>query len=95
MRFCLRDGVVLEKVCGENILIATFKARKYCPKVTQINDAAADLWRWFSRRLDIDSIIKKIVLNYDISENEARKSLLEFVSEMEKYGYMVKEEDHD
>ena len=95
MRFRLREGVVLEKVCGENILIATLKARNYCPNVTQINDAAADLWRLFSQDLDLDDIVKNITANYDISTDEAKEIVLAFAAEMENNGYLLKEDEDD
>ena len=90
MKFRVREGVVLERVCGENILIATLKARESCPNVTQINDAAAVLWNAFSQDMDFESIVENITLNYDISENDARQTIMEFATNMEKNGYLIK-----
>ena len=45
MNYKIRDGLVLETLCGTSLLIATLEARKYCPYVMQLNEASAYIWK--------------------------------------------------
>lgn len=45
MNYKIREGIVMETLCGTSLLIATLEARKYCPYVMQLNEASAYIWQ--------------------------------------------------
>ena len=92
MRYKVREGVVLETICGQYRLIATLEARKHCPIVSALNESSAFVWELLEEGLDDADIEDRIMQEYpDIDRGNARRVLDTFVSSLQKEGYIIPE----
>lgn len=88
----VRQDIVLTKVCGEYLLIATKSALNYCPAVQHISKSAALLWEKMESGATIEELKETLKKNYRIPsgsvdiENDIR-NLLEIMKET---GYLLK-----
>lgn len=91
MKYTIRNGVIREMICGQNILISTLEARKICPYLTQLNESSVFIWKMLEEGINTEQMTEKIIQEYDISEKEAQKGLELFLSNMEEQHFIIKE----
>lgn len=87
-----RPGVVLLRICGEYLLVATKDARDLCPYVTQINNSAATYWDLFDDIYSINDYIGHVAQSLNKEKKEVMLQVLVFVEKMEKSGYLTEVE---
>lgn len=93
MKYSLREGLVLETVCDTTLLVATLEARKYCPYVMQLNDASNFIVQSIVNGDSIEKMAENAAKEYEISQEEAVKTIHYFISELKKKNYLVVKEE--
>lgn len=96
-RYRTRSGVVLTSICGEYVLVAARAIRDKVPKFAQLNESSAFLWRLLESGSDEAALEKAVMEEYEIEDPAlARSAIEEFVLQMTKSGYLLKEgEEHE
>lgn len=92
MNYNIRNGLVRERVCGHELLIATAEARKHCPYLTELNEASAFIWHMLEDGADTEQMRESIVKEYEIPAAQAEETLRAFLADMEQKGYITKGE---
>lgn len=82
-------GIVLATVCGENLLIATREARGKTPNVKILNQTGAYFWKCFEQQRELSEIIAQASEHYNISVEDVEFAIKNFVSALEKDGYLI------
>lgn len=90
-KYQIQKGIVLETICGQDLLIATSEAREKCPYLMQINKESAFIWKHLMNEKTTSEITDEIVQSYDISKKEAEKALTEFLEACEKNNLIIPE----
>ena len=86
----VRPGIVLTKVCDENILVACYEARQYCPYTTILNDTGAVIWEGISDNQTIAEIIEKLEEAFDIpSGTDVEGTVHECLDMLHSHGYFL------
>lgn len=92
MRYLIRDGIVLKKVCDVNLLIATCDALETCPVVKTINETGAYYWRLLEDDVDLDTMAEMAAHDYEVSAEEILPGILRFMDGLESENYIFKVE---
>lgn len=95
MRYQIREGIVLETVCGESMLIATFAARKACPYILELNDASVLIWKGLTEGLNESEIAKRASDEFEVSYEEAREAIRDFLLFLEQNGYLIRQDESE
>lgn len=89
MNFNMRNGVVLVNICEEYLLVASKEARGFCPKVIQINETAADIWKQMQAGKSEAEIIQYFKDTYESNDIDLHEMVSSFSKEMIKLGYLI------
>lgn len=93
--FRRRPGIVLEEICGAQLLIATCEARESCPYVTRINDSAAAFWRILEGAPDTSVTVQDLAATaaecWGKDRQETLVPALFFVKRMTEKGFLIEE----
>ena len=90
-QFKLREGVILETICEEYVLVASGEARHHCPYVRQLNESAAYLWKLLEQGLDMDQMAARAARDYGLSVEEIIPGLQNFIHMLLDQGYFYRE----
>ena len=93
MRYKALDGVVLSKVCNENLLVATRQVWGKCPYVKSLSPLAASFWKGIQLGYSDEQMVQELLKSSTIKESAIRNSLDRFLSEMTAEGYLFPEEE--
>lgn len=93
MKYRLREGVVLETICGTSILVATLEARKYCDYTRHLNQDASFIIEMVKAELSLEEMAEKTSTQYEISKNEALNIIMSFLSGMIEMNYIIEESE--
>lgn len=89
MNYKIREGIVMETLCGTSLLIATLEARKYCPYVMQLNEASVYIWRMLFEKKTQTEMREQAARDFGISPKEADEIINNFVEELVKQNYLI------
>lgn len=91
MNYKIREGIVMETLCGTSLLIATLEARKYCPYVMQLNEASAYIWQMLFDGKTYEEMIKRAAEDFEISVEQAGETIESFLSDLIEKKYLIPE----
>lgn len=89
MNYKIREGIVMETLCGTSLLIATLEARKYCPYVMQLNESSAYIWSMLFEKKTQTEMKEQAAKDFGISPEEADEIINNFVEELVKQNYLI------
>ena len=89
MRYRMREGLVIESVCGKPLLAATQKVRKHCPYLTELNESSLYVLEMVKKEMDTDEMVQSITENYEISEEKAWTSLKSCLDQLLSSGFII------
>ena len=89
----LTKGVVLAKVGGERLLIATSPAWNVCPYIKVLSPIYGMFWQGLELGMGEDAIIQEINEKIGIKRSTLIEQFSGFINELCKEGYITKEED--
>lgn len=79
----IKNGFVLRQVCGENVIVGEGLEAINFGKLLSMNETAAWLWQQAAEMGDftIDSLVVKLLDEYDVTEDVARSDVSNIVNE--------------
>ena len=85
-----RPGVVLTTVAGQYVLVAAKTLREKCPNATQINETAAFCWRLLEQGADLNDLMEKVAVEYEVADmEELRQDLTLLLEQLEEKNYLI------
>ena len=87
--YTIHDGILMSRICGRFFLIAVRAAWNECPHMKEVNEYGAFCWRQFEAGRNTGEIVKNIVEEYHVTEEEARSGLAQFVEQLRSFHYLV------
>lgn len=92
----IRPGVILINICEENILVASYDARQYCPYTMILNETGAVIWRCISKHETFPEIIRELKSEFDIpSGTDIEGAVNEYLDRLHSNGYLMYAEDKE
>lgn len=84
----IKEGFVLRKVCGENVIVSEGLGVIDFGKLLALNESAAWLWEQAVLMGDftVEALAVKLCENYEVSEEDARRDAAEIVGEWQGVG---------
>lgn len=89
MDYKIRDGIIMERVCGVPLLIATLEATRYCPYAMQLNEASAYIWEMLFQEKTVAEMTESVATDFNLSKEEAHNVLLDFLAELKEQNYLL------
>ena len=86
-----RQDVVLTKVCGEYMLVATRSAQGKCPMVQHINASAALLWMSLEEGASIEDLKTVLSENYRIPHRDYEEDVINLLTALNNAGYLLED----
>ena len=82
----IKKGFVLRQVCGENVVVGEGLDAINFGKLLSLNETAAWLWQQAVAIGDftVDSLVAKLLEEYDVTEDVARKDVTNIINEWQK-----------
>jgi hypothetical protein len=82
----IKKGFVLRQVCGENVIVGEGLEAINFGKLLSLNETAAWLWQQAAEMGDftIDSLVVKLLDEYDVTEDVVRNDVSNIVNEWVK-----------
>ena len=79
----IKKGFVLRQVCGENVVVGEGLDAINFGKLLSLNETAAWLWQQAVEMGDftVDSLVAKLLEEYEVTENMARRDVSNIVNE--------------
>ena len=79
----IKKGFVLRQVCGENVIVGEGLEAINFGKLLSLNETAAWLWQQAAEMGDftIDSLVAKLLEEYDVTVDVARNDVSNIVKE--------------
>ena len=93
MKYEMRKGVVLTRVCGQNILVATRAAWDKCPYTLTLSALRGAFWQGLSLGMTEDEIIEELLTKTRIRETALRKQFHAFLDDMVQKGCLIPSEE--
>lgn len=82
----IKKGFVLRQVCGENVVVGEGLDAINFGKLLSLNETAAWLWQQAVALGDftVDSLVAKLLEEYEVTEDIARRDVTNIVNEWQK-----------
>jgi hypothetical protein len=82
----IKEGFILREVAGSFIVVAVGEAVKNFNGVINLNETGAFLWKILQNGSDEKSLIDALLLEYDVSEDIAKKDVQVFIAKLTEAG---------
>ena len=79
----LKKDINVTDLYGEKVII-DFDSGKYF----MIKGSGNDIWDLIQEDITVEEIIKKLLAEYDVSEEECEKSVLEFLGKLQEFSFI-------
>lgn len=79
----LKKNLNVTDLSGEKVMI-DFDSGKYF----MIKGSGNDIWDLIQEDITVEEIIKKLLAEYDVSEEECEKSVLEFLGKLQEFSFI-------
>ena len=84
----LKSGIMLKKVMGSFMIVSTNNSTSYVNSMQTTNETGAFLWKFLEKGTDEDEMVKELLNEFDVSEEDARKDIREFVKKVKDAGLL-------
>ena len=84
----IKEGFVLRKVMGNNVAVATREASKSFRGMIQLNDSAADIWKFIEEGLTEAEICEKMQTKYDTDPQNIRDDVRRVIETLSENGIL-------
>lgn len=81
-----KAGLVIHKIAGQSMLVATGEAQGVVRGVIKLNDTAAVIWEELAAGRSMEDSAARLVRIYGISEDQARADVAQLVAQMKQAG---------
>lgn len=79
----IKNGFLLRSVAGKNIVVPVGAELDFGGMIT-LNDTGKFMWEQLSHEIDTDSLLKKIVSEYDVDEEIAKDDMNNFINKLKE-----------
>lgn len=83
----LKDGFILRQVAGRNVALPTEGDIDLNTMIT-LNETGAFLWERLMQETDEDALVAALLVEYDVDEATARRSVQRFVGKLSDNGFL-------
>lgn len=84
----IKEGFVVRKVMGNNVVIATGAQSKKFHGMVKLNDTATEIWNYISEGLEADAIYEKMLEKYDVDESLLRADVKKTIKTLIDQGFV-------
>lgn len=84
----IKEGFVLRKVGGRNIVVATGKASQDFNGMIRINDVGALIWSKLTEGADEDTLVQAVVEKYEVDIETAKRDVSKFINNLSEAGFL-------
>lgn len=85
----INSDFMLRKIADDYIIVPTGNAAQIFNGMITVNEVAAFIWESVDECGDVESITNKLLKEFDIDEETARKDVESFTSELIEIGMIV------
>ena len=86
----LKEGLVLEEVCGEYILILVGKENVDFSNIVNFNESSALIWKAIhGKEFTLEDMQKILLDNYEVEEQEALSDCEELINQWKNLDFIV------
>ena len=89
MNYKPRDGIVLSKICGMNVLIPSRSASKYCSTILPLNSFGFLVWKSISEDDSIEKILDMCRIFSRRTDEENTNRIEAFTKALYEKGFIV------
>lgn len=94
MDYVIREGIVLEEICGRYLLISTLAARDKCTYVKTVEPIVAYYWSMMEEGLSIDEMTKTAAKQFpEISDDVLRQDIQDLIIQLKEKGYLLGDDE--
>ena len=86
---------ILRQIAGENILVPCGESAKRLSGLINMNSTAAFIWQNLNDAKDLDELTARVVDNFEIDEETARRDVNGLTAEMIQKGMVLLEDGDD
>lgn len=83
----IKKGFVLRSVGGENIVVPVGAMSKQFHGMINLNETGALLWNFYTEEHSIDEGVEKLLSEYEVEEEIARRDVEHFVKTVIEKGF--------
>lgn len=83
----LKEGFILRKVAGQNVVLPSGDVLDLNMMIT-LNGTGAFLWQLLQEEIDEDAMVSALLGEYDVDEQTARASVAGFVAKLNENGFL-------
>lgn len=80
---------VLREIAGEYVIIPVGKTALEFHGLITVNEVGVALWKMLQEDVTMEELVQGILKEYEVSEETARKDILEFLEELCKGGILT------
>ena len=84
----IKEGFVVRKVMGNNVVIATGAQSKNFHGMVKLNDTAAEIWGYIADGLSTDAICETMLKKYDVEPSLLRADVEKTVKTLTDQGFI-------
>ena len=90
-RFFINPGYMMREIAGEYVIIPTDEECLIKNAMMTPNETAVSIWEGFKDPNTIENVCKKLLSEYDASEEQVKKAVDSFVIDALSYGILKEE----
>lgn len=84
----IKEGFVYREIMGQGMIVPTGSASIEFSGMVKLNETGALIWKSISNGEDKEEILAKILSEYSVSEDEAIRSIENFITKMQNLGFI-------
>ena len=85
----IKNGFMLKKVGGQNVVEALGEASRSFNGIIRLNDTGVFLWQKLQQETSEEQLLAALTAEYDIGEEQAKSDIAEFVAALRKATLLV------
>lgn len=80
----IKDGFMLRKVGGQNVVVALGEASRSFNGIIRLNDTGVFLWEQLKQDKTEEQLLEALTAEYDIDPAQAKADIADFVESLRK-----------
>lgn len=80
----IKDGFMLRKVGGQNIVVALGEASRSFNGIIRLNDTGVFLWQKLQQETSEEQLLAALTAEYSVDPAQAKADIAEFLSTLKK-----------
>ena len=87
----MKSGFVMREVAGQYVVIAIGEASKTFHGMIKLNSTGKDIWEGLEKGLEEQQIVDLLMDKYQVSQEQVREDVQEFLKQMKEVGILADE----